>query len=293
MANSIALVTKYTPILDEVYKKASLTGDLVSNNVQFDGANAVKILKVATGNLNDYARNTGFTASDSTITWETKTLAQDRGTEFNIDAMDNEETLDQAFMVTMSQFIRIHAVPEIDAYRLNKIYTNAGTKVAAALTTGADVLAAIETAEEKMNDDEVPFESRVLYITPAMYGLLKTELSAKGGLQRIVASTVNMNFTDFDGMEVRLIPSARFNTTVTITATASGGGYTATGKTIDFMIVDKQAVIGVEKHVRLRVFTPDQNQNMDAYKFQYRIYHDCFVYDNKVKGIYAHTPVLE
>ena len=55
------------------------------------------------------------------------------------------------------------------------------------------------------------------------------------------------------------------------------------------MIVAKSAVIAVAKHVRLRVFTPDENQEMDAYKFQYRIYHDEFVYDNKVAGIYLHA----
>ena len=33
---------------------------------------------------------------------------------------------------------------------------------------------------------------------------------------------------------------------------------------------------------------PDENQKADAWKFDYRLYHDLFVYENKVKGIYLH-----
>jgi hypothetical protein len=38
-----------------------------------------------------------------------------------------------------------------------------------------------------------------------------------------------------------------------------------------------------------KVFDPDTNQEKDAWKFQYRLYHDAFAYENKVKGIYVHT----
>jgi len=58
-------------------------------------------------------------------------------------------------------------------------------------------------------------------------------------------------------------------------------------KNLQFLICDPQAIIAVKKHVKLRVFVPDENQSLDAYKIQYRLYHDCFVYDQKVKGIYV------
>ena len=38
-----------------------------------------------------------------------------------------------------------------------------------------------------------------------------------------------------------------------------------------------------------KLFTPDENQNKDAWQFDYRLYHDSFVLDNKVQGIYVHT----
>jgi len=284
MANSIALVTKFQPLLDEIYQAATLTSDLESTEVQFDGSQTVKVLKVTTGGLNAYSRNDGFTKGATTATWESMTLTQDRGTEFNVDAMDDEETLGQTFAATMGQFIRTQVVPEVDAYRFAAIAAKT-TPVTTAITTGASLLAAIEAGEAKLDEDEVPTEGRVLYITPTNYQLLKSALATSGGLQRIVAGTVDMNFSNFDGMKVVKVPTGRFHTVCTI----GTGGFTPAGVVMNFIIADPTAVIAINKHIRLRVFAPEQNQTMDAYKFQYRIYHDCFVYDNKVKGLYVHA----
>ena len=54
------------------------------------------------------------------------------------------------------------------------------------------------------------------------------------------------------------------------------------------MIIYPQAVLQAKKFALPKIFTPDENQTMDAWKFQFRLYHDAFVYDNKAKGIFAH-----
>jgi hypothetical protein len=38
-----------------------------------------------------------------------------------------------------------------------------------------------------------------------------------------------------------------------------------------------------------RTFSPTENQTANAWKFDYRVYHDLFVPDNKAAGIYAHS----
>ena len=43
------------------------------------------------------------------------------------------------------------------------------------------------------------------------------------------------------------------------------------------------------KHRVRRVFSPDQNIEADAYRLNFRFYHDTFVKKNKVKGIYVHA----
>ena len=117
MANTINLVTKFQPLLDEVYKNAALTGDLENSAVKFDGSKTVKVLKLTVPPLGSYTRNTGYTAGDVTADWEPFTLTQDRGTEFSVDAMDDEETLNMTFGNASSEFIRRSVVPQVDAYR--------------------------------------------------------------------------------------------------------------------------------------------------------------------------------
>lgn len=91
MANSIALVTKFQPILDEIFKGASLTAsmDAPTKPIDFGGAAEVKVFKTSVVGLGTYSRATGYPAGDVTGTWETLTLAASRGRAFSIDRMDN------------------------------------------------------------------------------------------------------------------------------------------------------------------------------------------------------------
>ena len=58
------------------------------------------------------------------------------------------------------------------------------------------------------------------------------------------------------------------------------------------MIVHPSAVVQVNKFMLPKIFSPDENQKMDAWLFQFRLYHDAFVYDNKVKGVYLHKATV-
>ncbi|MEG0127417.1 MAG: hypothetical protein RR816_15210, partial [Clostridia bacterium] len=66
------------------------------------------------------------------------------------------------------------------------------------------------------------------------------------------------------------------------------GGYkkAADAKGINFMIVQKDALIQYSKHVAPKIITPDQNQSADGYKFGYRHVAIADVYANKRNGIY-------
>lgn len=67
----------------------------------------------------------------------------------------------------------------------------------------------------------------------------------------------------------------------------------ASAKDINFMIVHKEAVVQAQKFALPKIFTPDENQKLDAWLFQFRLYHDAFVNENKVKGIYVHKAAGE
>lgn len=294
--NSVALAQKYIGVLDGIYKESARTSILDTNNsdVRFINANTVLLPKMSMNGLADYSRNGGFVDGDVNVTWETLTLEQDRARGFQVDVMDDEESMFTAFGDLAAEFIRTQVTPEIDAYTFAKLFAKVPTanKVAANLSTGAAAVAAIDAATVAMDDEEVPYEGRILFVSPQLYGLLKS------GITRMVMnrdSNVNYNVDMYNDMRVITVPSGRFVTAIDLLdGTTSGeeaGGYAAaTGaKAVNFMVVHPSAVRKIAKHVAPRIFAPSENIRADAYAYQYRIYHDVFVLDNKVNGLYAHT----
>lgn len=287
MANSIALAQKYLPLLDEVYKAASKTGDLESSAVIFDGAQTVKIYKLQMDGLKNYDRSSGFKQGNVTGSWESWTLANDRGISFTIDVMDNEETLDLSFGRLGGEFVRTKEVPEVDMYRFAKMASSTGVSKETGALTKENILEAIVTAEGELSENEVPEEGRILYITPTAFNILKQVAGS-----RVVpanGSEINYNFPTFDGMKVVQVPQSRFVTATSYNASTQAIEKATAAKNINFMVVHPSAVEATTKRAKLRVFDPDTNQQADAYKFDYRLYHDLFVYENKAAGIYVHT----
>lgn len=288
MANSITTFKKYIDLLDEVYKVASITSVLDSDaSLARQGANANEIIipKISMDGLADYSRNSGYVSGDVNLTNETVTFNYDRGRKFTVDAMDNEETAGVAFGKLSSEFVRTKVVPELDAFRFATYagITGISKATAATLSTGGDVISALRAATNKMDEDEVPMENRLLFITPTLYGMIQD-------LETTKSKEVVSRFS-----AVKLVPQTRFYTAVDLKdGTTSGeeaGGYAKAtgGKDINFMVIHKPAAIQYQKHVVSKIFSPDENQDADAWKFSYRAYGLTDAYENKVAGIYLHN----
>ena len=278
MANNIQLAEKFVPIIDEIYKNASLTAVLdATAQVDFTGTNTVKIMKINTTALGDYSKENGYPDGDVTVTWEALQLMNDRAKGFSIDRMDNEETLGQAFGGAMGNFMSAHVAPETDAYRFSAYAKRAGGKASGDLADGEAVIKAVRAAITAMDEAEVPLEDRILFITPTMFGLVQDldTTKSKEVFKRVSA--------------VVEVPQTRFNSDITLNSGADSWGYAASGKDINFMVVSKSAIVQAKKFALPKIFDPDTNQEKDAWKFQFRLYHDAFVLDNKVNGIYVHT----
>ena len=295
MGNAITTITKYLPLLDQVYAVASVSAILDTPNAlvrETADAKTVLIAQTSMSGLGDYSRADGFVSGDLTLTWKPYTFEYDRGRTFQIDAMDDMETMGLAFGSLAGEFVRVKVTPEIDAIRFAKYATNAGTKVEATLTNKTAV-SAIATAEVDMEEKEVSLNNCVLFMTPTVYGYVKDDTDH---FQRtlVPSENPNRNFGSFDEMPIAKVPQSRFYTAVTTLSgkdgEAAGGFAKAEGaKDINFMIIDRASVIQLIKHGKIRVFDPDTNQSADAYKVDYRIYHDAWVLDNKKNGIYCHT----
>ena len=62
---------------------------------------------------------------------------------------------------------------------------------------------------------------------------------------------------------------------------------TTPGLDINFMVVEKSAVIKFDKHVASRVFSPDELESLDSYMMKYRKYGIVELFDNKLDGVYV------
>lgn len=296
MANTINLASKYLPMLDAKYKwesKSSVLDAPASAIRETMNAKTIYIKKLTLQGLGDYSRATGFVQGDITVEWQSHTFTQDRGRTFTLDAMDDAETLGGTYLEVAGEFIRLHVAPELDAYRFSKYASLANISDTTA-PTAANILQLIDDLGASMDSAEVPEEGRVLFISTDDYVLLK---QADGIQRRLDVSVQNVGgierrVTSLDGMRLIKVPQGRFYNSFDfydgVTGGQEAGGFVptpVTGKKLRFMIIHPTASLQVVKHAVPRIFDPAVNQSADAWKIDYRIYHDAFVPDNKTNGI--------
>lgn len=285
MANNITLAKNYTDLLDEVYKNASVTADLISDaSMMRAGANAKEILypQISVNGLGDYDRNSGYTNGSVNVVWKTTTFNYDRGTKISVDTMDDQETFNIAFGMAGATLQREKVAPEADAFTFATLAGITGISKATPATyaNATDFLAALLEAKNKMDEDEVPEENRLLYATPT---LLNSVMALDTTKSREILATFTIK---------KPVPQSRFYTVIELLDGKSSGeelGHykkAASGKDINFMIIHKPAVIKFDKHIASDIITPENNANADAYISKYRKYGLVDVYKNKVAGIY-------
>lgn len=285
MPNVIALAKNYTALLDEVYRNASVTADLISDaSMMRAGANANEILypQIEVSGLGDYSRKSGYTDGSVNVSWKTTTFNYDRGTKISVDTMDDQETFNIAFGMAGATLQREKVAPEADAFTFATLAGVEGISkaTAATYTDAAAFLTALLDAKNVMDEDEVPEENRILYATPT---LLNGIMALDTTKSREVISCFTIK---------KPVPQSRFYTAIDLLDGKTTGEELGhfkkadAGKDINFMIIHKPAIIKFDKHTASSVISPDNNADSDAYISKYRKYGIVDVYKNKVAGIY-------
>ncbi|MBS4535828.1 hypothetical protein GOQ29_09395 [Clostridium sp. D2Q-14] len=263
--------------------------------VKYNGGNECKIPILSMDGLGDYDRATGFAEGSVNLSYETKTLTQDRGRTFQLDRMDVDES---NFIATaanvMGEFQRTLVIPEIDSYRYSSIASQAITKESA---TGGYTPSATDVLT-KLKDDiyaiydvagEIPL---VITMNMQIASILENSQELSKQLSVLdFGGEVKTKVRGIDDNPIIKVPSARMKTKYVYNDGKTGGqeagGIVADGtaKNINWIITPKQAPIAVSKTDKVRIFTPDQNQKADAWKLDYRKYHDLWIKDNQFKTI--------
>lgn len=307
--NVIELVTKYLPILDAQYKLESKSAvlDMAPEFIQqTKDAKKFKVAKYETDGLADYSRSGGFVNGDANLTWEEHEYTIDRGRSLQIDDMDNEETFGLAFGRLAGEFQRTWVIPEMDAYRFAKYYSKAGIKKTDVDMESATILSIIDDLDEEMDDAEVPEENRIIFANPETFKMIMNDptISKSLSVNDTMSKAVNRIINNYNNHPLIKVPKARFQTSIDLldgkSASQTKGGFKpSTGaKAIALLMIQKDVVIQTAKRRVARIWAPTKEQaagtdgvnpNADAWKFDYRVYHDAWVLDNKVKGIAAVT----
>lgn len=297
VSNSVGLASIYLPILDEIYKAESKTAilDTAQDRVYYDPkAHTFNLFEIDMVGNADYSRNGGFVRGDVTAQWRSYAPQYDRGRQFVVDRIDNDEAMGMVFPSLGSEYLRTKAIPETDAIRFRDYSKNAADsmKTAENISTGSGMVAAIDLGVEKLDDAEVPYEGRILFVNPTTYRYLK------GGITRYTyngENGIDYNVEIYNDMRVITVPKGRFNTAITLAkpdAHDGAGGYSTTGSTINFMIIHPSAIMQANCFTEPRIFSPAVNQQAQGWMWDFRQYHGAWVKHQKTNGIYVNAPTV-
>ena len=284
--------SKVVPRLYQQYYQGAFTSFMENNaiGVEYKGGKYVIMSEMSVDGLGNYDRNNGFVRGEINGTKKQYEMTMDRGREFLIDVADNDET---GFLVNagsvMSVFQNEHVIPEIDAYRISKIFSTVNTN-AAANVKAADVDAkeitytlADDIAEIRDKVGNVPLVIMMSGLTQKYFG---REFMHNLDYVNFAKGTVNTKVKSLDGDPFMIIPSARMKSAYTFydgkTSGQEKGGFVAASgaKDIKWIIMPASAAIAVAKIDKSRVFDPNTYQGAHAWKTDYRIFHDLWMTPN-------------
>lgn len=312
MANSIGLITKYMQeAIDTVLTQEAKTNVLVNGSkfidLNFKETGYVKVMSLLMDGLSDYYRvnnglgsanngyatypsNDGYKVGDTSAKWELFQLEYDRGRQFRVDNMDNEETAGLVIGNLLAEFLRTKVVPEVDAVRFSKMAKKCnvalGNLVSETISAN-QIIGRFNSAFEWLFEHGVPEEEQVIFVSPNVMTLIRntTELYKRLTQEEYRNADVTFTIEKYEGRQIIEVPSNRFFTGVVTT----DNGYmpSANSYVINFMIASKKAVVPVVKLEKSKIWTPEQVQDFDGYKVNFRMYHDIIIPKNKVPAIYT------
>lgn len=300
--NTLATATLFQNKLDKVAIQEAVTGwmDANAGQVIYNGGAEVKIPKMSVQGLGDYDRDNGYQQGGVTLEYETRKMTQDRGRKFQLDPMDvNENNFVTTAAAVMGEFQRMYVVPEIDAYRLSKIATEAITAKKAGMVTYGYTPGAEQTSALRKLKEGIKAVRNMGYNTPLIVHatpdfIMELELELAGKITAVTFSQggINTQVPSVDGVPLISTPSNRMYTAIKINDGKTGGqeqgGYKKgdTAKDINFMILPRTTPIAITKQDIMRIFDPTVNQKLNAWQMDYRRFHDLWVLDNKIDSVY-------
>lgn len=300
--NTLAYATLFQTNLDRLAVREAATGWMEANagQVIYNGGAEVKIPKMTVNGLGNYDRDDGYVQGAVTLAYETRTMTQDRGRKFQLDSMDVNET---NFVATagavMGEFQRTQVVPEIDAYRISKLASDAITAAVTGMVVYGQTIDASSSTLRRIKEG-IKAVRELGYNGPLVIHandtvVMELELELAGRLQNTTWSQggINTQVPMIDGVPIIATPANRMYTAITLydgtTSGQTAGGYVkgASAKDVNFIVMPRTTPIAISKQDKMRIFDPNTYQKADAWSMDYRKYHDIWVKDNALNSLYV------
>lgn len=278
MANSIETQKLMAEVLDKKLTAASKTASMEANatGLIYNGGSKFQLAKMSFGDndVSDYDRSKGYADGSVTLEYELKEFKKDWGKKFSVDAMDVDESNYLATMQTiMAEYVRTIEVPAVDKFRFAEIakLAEAGTAKGAHSETytvaASGALAQLRKSfSEAMTGTGLENADLTAYVSRSYYNALIGDKD----VQKVInltgtAIALNGNTKSVDGTAIVVVDDDILGCLYIVTAT--------------------KAPIAIAKHHVSKIFSPEQNQDADAYVGAERLYHTLEIADNMMPTV--------
>lgn len=283
--------TEYSRALAQAFPYVLNFGALYAtpNNNRYRWVNAktIEIPSISTtGRVNANRDTVAFAQRNYDNAWETKTLTNERKWSTLVHPMD----IDQTNMVTTIQnitqvFNEEQKFPEMDAYTVSKIFadwTALGNTPDTTALTVANVLQVFDSLMLKMDNERVPANGRILYVTHEVKKLLNNA----DKVSRSIDVTSGPNAIDrrvnrLDEVQIIGVPATLMRTLYNFTngwQIASGAGQ------INMFLVHPVAVITPVSYTFSRLDEPSALSE-GKYTYYEESFEDVFILNKKAGAI--------
>ena len=218
--------------------------------------------------------------------WETKDLTNHR----EWDTLLHPQDVNQSNMVlTIQNATKVmnetQKFPEMDAYCVSKIHTDAvaeGVEDDTTTLTVENILSVFDKYMEDMDEARVPQAGRILYVTPAINTLIK---NAKDIVKTInvngSATALNRTISRIDEVEIVKVPSELMKTVYDF---SNGWKPGTTAKQINMLLIHPIAVFTPVSYSFASMEEPSAHSK-GKYLYYEESFEDVFILNNKKKAI--------
>lgn len=265
----IDYASKYSEVIDERFKIASITDAAVSHDYNFDGVKKIHVYSAETVELNDYDRkatsNRYGTPKELGLAAQEYELKQDKSFAFTIDKGNyNDTVMASSAGKALQREIDEVITPTIDKYRISKWVENAGTTMEGAASLPA--YTAFLDASAELTEKLVPATGRIAFVSTAFYKSFKLDakFTGTGDKATEIAKTGALDMVD--GTRIIVTPSSYFP-----------------DSSIAMIIVHPSATLGPVKLAEY--LTHPDPPGISGWLCEGRVYYDAFVLKNKKDAV--------